>query len=98
MGVQLTRDALTAAKITPDASRAQDFVGGGGAARALPFTADSVSIGTFTRKNVPGLYFPDGDQYRIFPFHVDGTVSHVFFRTASLTFDFDAMKMIVSDR
>ena len=31
--------------------------------RVLPFTAASVSLGSFTRHNVQGLYTPIGDPY-----------------------------------
>lgn len=95
LGVQLTKASLDAAGIVPAASKIQDFVGGGGPARALPFSASSLSLGTFTQRNVPGLYFPDGDQFGIFPFAVAGTLSHEFFRKAALTFDFEAMQLIV---
>ncbi len=54
------------------------------------------SLGSFTVSNVPGLYFPDGDQFKIFPFDVAGTISHLYFRRTELTFDFDAMRLIVS--
>jgi predicted aspartyl protease len=97
LGVQLTKASLDAAAIVPDPSKAQDFVGAGGAARAVPFSASSISFGTFTQRNVPGLYFPDGDQFGIFPFAVAGTLSHEFFRQTALTFDFDAMRMVVVD-
>ncbi len=95
LGVQLTKASLDAAAIVPDLSKARDFVGGGGPARAVPFSASSVSLGTFTQRNVPGLYFVDGDQFGIFPFAVAGTLSHEFFRRTALTFDFDAMRMVV---
>jgi hypothetical protein len=70
--------------------------GGAGPARAVPFSVNSVSLATFTQRNVPGLYFPNGDQYGIFPFTVAGTLSHEFFRKAALSFDFDAMQVIVN--
>lgn len=95
LGIQLTKSSLDAAAIVPDLSKAQDFVGGGGPVSAVPFTAGSVSVGTFVQHNVPGLYFPHGDQFGIFPFAVAGTLSHEFFRKTALTFDFDAMQMIV---
>lgn len=95
LGVQLTAASLKAAAIVPDASKAQDFIGGGGPARAIPFSVDSIRFGSFTQRDVPGLYFPNGDQFGIFPFDVAGTLSHEFFRKTALTFDFDAMRMVV---
>ncbi len=96
VGVQLTKAALDAARIVPDATKSIKFTGGGGDARAEPFVAPSVSLGTFTVANVPGLYFPDGDQFKIFPFDVAGTLSHEYFRHTELTFDFAAMKLVVA--
>jgi len=95
LGVQLTKPALDAAHISPDATKASTFTGGGGAARTFPFTAASVSLGSFAQTNVPGLYFPDGDQFKIFPFDVAGTLSHAYFRHTELTFDFEAMQLVV---
>lgn len=96
MGVQLTKAQLDAAQITVDPSKASSFMGGGGATRAIPFTAPSVTLGSLTKSNVPGLYFPDGDQYGIFPFAVGGTLSHEFFKGTALTFDFVSMQLIVT--
>ncbi len=93
IGVQLTRPALDAAHITPDMSHAQSFQGGGGEAKAVPFTA-TVSLGKHSEPNVPGVFFPEGDQFGIFPFTVAGTITHEFFKTGALTFDFKAMRMI----
>jgi predicted aspartyl protease len=97
IGVQLTKASLAQAGIAIDASQhPSDFTGGGGTVPTLPFRAATVSIGSIERTDVPGLYFPGRDQFGIFPFAVAGTISHEFFKTTSLTFDFAAMKMIVS--
>jgi hypothetical protein len=95
IGMMLTKAALAATHITPDQSKASSGFGGGGEVRVLPFTALSVSLGSFTRHNVEGLYTPIGDPYGRFPFTVAGALSHEFFRTAALTFDFSAMKLVV---
>jgi hypothetical protein len=47
-----------------------------------------------TIRATPGTYFPDGDQYGIFPFAVAGTISHEFLKQGAVTFDFAAMKLI----
>jgi hypothetical protein len=54
-----------------------------------------VTLGTRRVDGVTGLFTPDGDPYGIFPFPVRGTVSHGYFRTCALTFDFDAMKLVM---
>ncbi|HEY1428975.1 MAG TPA: aspartyl protease family protein [Candidatus Tumulicola sp.] len=95
LGVQLTKASLESAGIAVDTSKAQDFTGGGGGARAIPFVAAKVALGETVERRVPGLYFPDGDQFRIFPFAVAGTISHEFFRRTAVTFDFTAMRIVV---
>ncbi len=95
VGVQLTKASLAAAGITPHAA-AGSFVGGGGAVPMQEFTAPAVSIGAFTARNVPGVYFPEGDQFGIFPFQIAGVVSHELFRNTAVTLDFDTMTLSVS--
>lgn len=94
VGLQLTKPALDRAHIQPDLAHAQSFMGGGGPARAAPFTA-AVTIGDATQADLPGLYFVGGDQYRIFPFTVSGTVTHEFFKHYALTFDFARMRLVL---
>ncbi|MBV8117605.1 MAG: clan AA aspartic protease [Candidatus Eremiobacteraeota bacterium] len=94
LGIQATKSTLSAAGITVDPSRAQAFQGGAGPATAIPFSADATLDG-YTARNIPGLYFPNGDQFGIFPFAVGGVLSHEFFRQTRVTFDFTAMRIIV---
>ena len=96
VGVQLTKAALDAARITPDAAHAQQGQGAAGTVRLLPFNAASVTLGGFTLHDVPGVYSPDGDPYGIFPFVVGGSLSQEFFRHTAVTFDFTSMTMLVS--
>lgn len=93
-GLQATRATLQAASIVVDEKNAQTGQGGGGAVRFVPFHA-SASIGALTVPNLDGVYTPDGDQFGIFPFAVAGTISHQFFRAHAVTFDFDAMRMVI---
>lgn len=94
-GVQLTKAALAGAAITVDAAHPRSGVGGGGTVSSLPFSAN-VSVGTVTVDDLDGVYFPQGDQYGIFPFTVTGTVSHEFFRKTAVTFDFVAMRLVIA--
>lgn len=93
-GVQLTKDALDAAHVTVNGDDARTGIGGGGVVTSLPFKA-SVTLGSVTKSDLDGVYFPQGDQFGIFPFTVAGTISHQFFLGTALTFDFRAMKLIV---
>ncbi|MBL6854408.1 MAG: aspartyl protease family protein [Alphaproteobacteria bacterium] len=93
-GVQAKRATLDAAHVAIDETAVQTGLGGGGMVRFIPFKT-SASIGAVTVNDLNGVYTPDGDQYELFQFQVAGTISHQFFRGKTLTFDFDAMKMIV---
>jgi len=62
--------------------------------KVVPFSA-SVRLADLTAEGVPGLYSPEGNPYGIFPFDVGGSLSHIFFKPYALTFDFQAMKMVV---
>jgi clan AA aspartic protease (TIGR02281 family) len=94
-GMQLTKPALDAAEISVDTAHPHNGVGGGGTVSSLPFTA-SLSIGASTVDDLDGVYFPDHDQYGIFPFTVAGAVSHQFFHKTAVTFDFVAMRLIIA--
>jgi tetratricopeptide (TPR) repeat protein len=94
-GLSATKATLDAAHVKLDAQHATVGQGGGGAVAVVPFTA-SATIGDLTVPAVPGMYMPEGNPYGIFPFDVAGTISHGFFRAFALTFDFDAMRLVVS--
>jgi hypothetical protein len=93
-GIQASRAALEAAGVSLDETAVQTGTGGGGPVRFIPFTA-SATLGTLTVADLHGIYTPDGDQYGLFSFAVAGTISHQFFRERTVTFDFDAMAMVV---
>lgn len=94
-GFQLTSASLRSAGITPG-STAKSFQGGGGGARVVPLSATSVAIGAAREQNVSGVYFPDGDQYGIFPFAVAGTISGGFLSHYAVTYDFTHMTLELS--
>lgn len=92
-GIQMTKAALDAAGITPS-GKTEPFRGGGGDVPVQRFTAQRVEMG-ITRANVPGFYSGANDQYGIFPFAINGTITDRFFRPGAVTFDFNAMQLIV---
>lgn len=94
-GAQATKATIDASHIVLDKAHQSSGVGGGGVVRFIPFRA-RVTLGAVSVDNVAGIYTPDGDQFGIFPFAVAGTISHDFFRHSRLTFDFTAMKLIIS--
>jgi hypothetical protein len=94
-GVMPSRAAVADSHVVLDEKNAGQGIGGGGPVRVVPFSA-AVTLGTRRVAAVDGLYTPDGDQYGIFPFPVRGSVSHGYFRACALTFDFDAMRLVMA--
>lgn len=92
-GLMANRAALDAAGITLDEANARTGIGGGGPVQVIPFRADA-TLGTLTRRDVPGSHSPSGDPTAIFPFRTGGLLSHSFFRQSRLTFDFEAMRLV----
>lgn len=95
-GLMGTKEALDEAGIVLDMTNVVTGVGGGGAAQGVPFVA-SATWGKLTRSNITGRYSIGGDQFGVFPFKVKGVLSHQFFRSSRLTFDFDAMRMVTQN-
>jgi len=92
-GLIASREALDAAGVAIDESKAFMGIGGGGPVRAIPFRAGA-TLGKLTRSDVPGSYSPEGDPAAIFPFRTGGVLSHAFFRQSRLSFDFTAMRLV----
>jgi hypothetical protein len=92
-GLMATKPVLDEAGVALDPANARTGMGGGGPVMIVPFRSGA-TLGSMTVEDVPGSYTPDGDMYRIFRFKVFGTLSHSFFRHSSVTFDFDAMRLI----
>ena len=95
MGLQATKHTVVDSHIALDIAHKSQFNGGGGSITTIPFHA-TVTVGHTSVKDLPGKYFPDGDQFGIFPFTVSGTISHEYFRHLAVTFDFVAMRMVLS--
>lgn len=95
VGVQVSKDMLEKSHVKLDERHKSHMSGPGGDVVTIPFKA-SVGVGNTRVKDVPGVYMPGGDQYGIFPFTVSGTISHKFFRTQVVTFDFMAMRMVIA--
>jgi hypothetical protein len=68
-------------------------MGGGGAITAYPFTVD-LTLGKARQDKVRGMYgaLPPGSEDRL-GFRTGGIISHGFFRSFAVTFDFQAMSL-----
>jgi predicted aspartyl protease len=75
---------------------AKEGMGGGGAVQVRPFTVDRLALGGAEERNVAGLFgaLPPDFESR-FGFTIGGIISHGFFRSYRLTFDFDLMKIFL---
>jgi predicted aspartyl protease len=96
IGIDVPLASLRDYGITPDTAHPMMFGGGGGGVRAVPFTAASVSLGSTTVRDVPGIAMPERAARQPFPFAVAGRLSHEFFRHTRLTLDFAAMNVILA--
>jgi tetratricopeptide (TPR) repeat protein len=92
-GLVATRATLDAAGVTVDESKTLTGQGGGGAVQFVPFRADA-TLGSLTRRDLPGVYMPGSNPLAALPFRSAGMISHSFFRQSRLTFDFEAMKLV----
>lgn len=75
---------------------AKPGMGGGGAVQVRPFRVDRLSLGKAEEQDVAGLSgaLPPGFETR-FGFPIGGIISHGFFRSYRVTFDFGAMKLFL---
>ena len=95
-GIMPSKALIETAHITLDEAHASTGMGGGGPVRAVPFVASSVAVGSAVQHDVPGLYTPEGSPLAIFPFTVQGLISHEYLKHYAYTVDFDAMKITLS--
>ena len=68
--------------------------GGGGAVKMVPFNLEELSLGEARERDLIGVFgpFPASLELRR-GFRIAGLVSHEFFRSYSVTFDFDGMRI-----
>lgn len=71
-------------------------VRGGGKVAITPFSIDDLALGGVAKKGIVGVFgaFPETLEYSL-GFRIGGIISHQFFRTNSVTFDFDSMQIVI---
>jgi predicted aspartyl protease len=91
-----TESFLKEAGIDPAAGQPAQGVGGGGMMKFLTFRVDQLSLGPARESDIPGSFgqFPASLEYGQ-GFRIAGIISHAFFRTYALTFDFARMKLVL---
>jgi hypothetical protein len=71
-------------------------VGGGGTVKIVPFVVEDLSLGPVTEHNISGFFgpFPPSLEFSE-GFRIGGIISHQFFRSYALTFDFTGMRLLL---
>ena len=96
-GVRAPASALVAAGIpVPDTSSGHTGVGGGGNAKFQMFGVPGFALGGASATGLIGFFgpFPGSLEYAFGP-RIAGIISHGFLRTWRVTFDFDAMQLVL---
>jgi hypothetical protein len=90
--------ALVEAGITvPDTSSGPSGIGGGGSMKVQVFPVARFRLGDAEAGGLLGVFGPfPATLERAFGFRIAGIISHAFFRPWRVTFDFDAMRLILA--
>ncbi|WP_420643966.1 aspartyl protease family protein [Candidatus Leptofilum sp.] len=96
-GFLCPQSTLEVANIAPPSDGSFTGEGGGGQVTAVPFNIEQLTLGDTAVQNVVGIYgpFPPSLEHGL-GFHVGGLISHGFFRSFALTFDFNKMRLILN--
>jgi len=78
-----------------DESKAFEGIGGGGMVKAIPFKVDKLSFGDAVEENINGAFIANFPLENKLGFRIGGIISHQFFRSYALTFDFIKMRFIL---
>jgi predicted aspartyl protease len=94
-GVKLAESAIKKAGIKLDEDKAYSGAGGAGKLKIVPYTVSQLSFGDIQEHNVPGLYDGPFPWEHAFGFYLAGMVGHDFFKPYAVTFDFQAMRIVL---
>lgn len=98
-GAAVTAPAATldaAGIAVPDTSSGPSGMGGGGSMKVQMFPVATFQLGTATASRLAGYFGPfPSSLERGFGYRIAGIISHAFFRSWRVTFDFDAMRLIL---
>ncbi len=94
-GVKLAELVIKDADIKLEQGKAYEGAGGGGKLKIVPYTVGQLSLGDIEEHDVPGLYDGPFPWEMSFGFHLAGMVGHDFFKPYAVTFDFEAMQIVL---
>ncbi|GAC1655091.1 MAG: hypothetical protein NVS9B12_06020 [Vulcanimicrobiaceae bacterium] len=95
-GFMPTDATVAAAHVKTMPADSHTGIGGGGPVEFTPLWADRLCLGAACLRDVPGMYTPGASPLTLFPFEVTGAVSHEFLKSYAVTFDFNAMQIILA--
>jgi predicted aspartyl protease len=94
-GVTLAKSAIDEAGIQLRENEASEGIGGGGKVKVVPFEVKELALGDAREKNIRGLFTEVFPLENSLGFRLAGIISHGFFRTYALTFDFSGMRLFL---
>jgi predicted aspartyl protease len=94
-GVKLAEPTIKQAGIKLEEDKAYEGAGGAGKLKIVPYTVSQLSFGDVQEHNVPGLYDGPFPWEHTFGFYLAGMVGHDFFKPYAVTFDFQAMRIVL---
>lgn len=95
-GFTASKEVLEEAGVAIDFGKASKGIGGAGQVTAVPILINELALGNKSVKNVRGTYIENAPlRGSLFGFKIEGLISHTFFRTFAVTFDFEKMRMFL---
>ncbi|MBC5824734.1 MAG: aspartyl protease family protein [Candidatus Eremiobacteraeota bacterium] len=94
-GAKLTKAVIARAAIRLEQNKATEGMGAGGSFRSVPYVIPKLSLGGFSRGDVPGIFDGPLPIATVLDFEVPGMIGHEAFLRHSITFDFSAMRMLI---
>jgi predicted aspartyl protease len=95
-GLKLAQSVIKRAGIKLEQDKASIGAGAGGKLETVPYIVRQLSFGEVQEKNVAGLYDGPFPWENLYGFYLAGMVGHDFFKPYAMTFDFENMKIILS--
>jgi len=89
------KKTLEDGQVELDEAKAQEGLGGGGKVKIIPFVVEELAFGDAVERNINGVFAEKFPLEYSTGFRIGGIISHQFFRTYALTFDFLKMRFIL---
>ncbi len=97
-GFVCPKSTIKEGKIKLEKEKAEEYLGGGGNTKGIPFEINKLSFGDTRENNIRGIYFNNFQFEKAFGFHVGGLISHDYFSNYTVTIDFIKMRYFLSKK